>query len=271
VAQSWHSLYLQTGDQQAVITALVDVLTRAGYTRYDPFAGGMGTPPGLKTFVKLFVTPAQDGWVRVLGEPDPAILPDLSQQFALLHAYLNDKDAGITVYRAGSSVPDGLTGILRPGKSANDLARAEQGSIPTSIDQPDSILPDDIQKLAQEHNVNPQQANKMINRLTSQLFGRLDRLSGGEASAMQTQAQALSSGAGRLDWNSASARKLKGLISILTLPANWRAPDFDTLREAYQVARRLHKNPNAQLMPDEQTAIHEMPDAIHYEAVYVGK
>jgi len=55
------------------------------------------------------------------------------------------------------------------------------------------------------------------------------------------------------------------------LPANWRDPDFETLREAYQVARRLAKTPSAQLMPDERGALNSVPDAIHYEAVYVGK
>jgi hypothetical protein len=270
VTQSWHSLYLLTDDIPAVIASLDQVLVQARYTRFDPFTGGMGTPPGLKTFVKLFVAPAQDGWIRILGEPDPAVLPDLSRQFALLHAYLDDKGSHINVYHNGSMVSDGLTEFLRPGKTRDDLARAEQDTIPIISNQSGSVLPDEIKQLAADHNVNPQQANKLINRLTTQLFARLDRSSGGEASAMQNQAQALSSGAGRLDWNSPTARKLKGIMSLLVLPDTWRSPDFDDLRDAYQVARRLRKNPGAQLMPDEQTAIQAVPNAINYEAVYAG-
>ena len=51
---------------------LRSALEGAGYAPYDPFPGGTGTPPGLAQWTRLFVAPAQDGWVRVLGEPDEA-------------------------------------------------------------------------------------------------------------------------------------------------------------------------------------------------------
>jgi hypothetical protein len=271
MSETWHSLYLPTADAPAVAAALVDTLQQHGYQRYDPFAGGSGTPPGLKVFIRHYVAPAVDGWVRVLGDPDPVVFSDLSSRWTLLHGWLSDSDSGIEVYENRAAVPDGLSAYLRSGKTDNDLKRALQGAVPTAADRPASILPDDVQQLAQDYRVNPQQANRMIDRLTGQLFGKLDRQSGGEASAMQAQARALAMGGNRPDWNSAAGQRLKALASVLTLPANWREPDFIAVRDAYQAARMLRRNPNARLMPDEQAALKALPNALVYEAVYMGR
>lgn len=271
MSETWHSLYLRAADAPAVVVALVNALQQHGYQRYDPFAGGSGTPPGLKIFVKHYVAPTVDGWVRILGDPDPAVLNDLSTHWTLLHAWLTDTDSGIDVYEHGSVIPDGLSAYLRPGKTPDDLRRAWQGALPTPTERPASILPDDVQQLAQDRRVNPQQANRMIDRLTGQLFGKLDRQSGGEASAMQSQARALAMGGNRPDWNSAAGQRLKAVISVLSLPANWREPDFIAVRDAYQAARMARRNPNAHLMPDEQAALKALPNALEYEAVYMGK
>jgi hypothetical protein len=133
------------------------------------------------------------------------------------------------------------------------------------------LIPGEIQQLARAHDVNPEQADQMINHLTSRLFGKLDRASGGEASAMQARARALATGAHRPDWNNTAARRLEALVGVLALPSNWREPDFETVREAYQVARLLRRNPRSQVMPDEQAALKIVPNAIEYQAVYVGK
>jgi hypothetical protein len=265
---SWHSLYLRTADSNTdahtIATALIDSLHQYGYQRYDPFPGGTGTPPGLKQFVKQFVAPAVNGWVRILGEPDSKALHDLSTHYPVIFAWLTETDSGMTLYRDGGIDPEGLSAYLRPRQR---LDAQPVNAAPTTADP--SILPDEIQKLARDHNVNPDQANKMINRLTANLFGKLDRASGGEANAMQAQARALVSN--RLDWSSPAAVKLQALAGALTLPSNWREPDFDAVREAYQVARRLHKNPRSQLMPDEQAAIKAVPNALEYQAIYAGK
>jgi hypothetical protein len=274
----WHSLYLQPhnardlDDAAAVKTALVDVLQKHGYTPYDPFAGGTGTPPGLKTFVRHFVAPMSDGWVRILGQPDLAILSDLSTGRLVLHAWINEDDSGIEVYRSGhidemavKQFQERLT-LASPRPEGEGLAvrvKDEESS--------PSILPVEIQHLARDHNVSADQANKMIDRVTSRLFGKMDRASGGEASAVQAQARALVTGTSRIDWNSPAAQQLATLARKIPLPANWRTPDFDAVRDAYQAARMLHKNPRAQLLPDERAALNAIPNAIQYEAVYVGK
>ncbi len=269
--ETWHSLYLRADDEHVVAASLIDALRHHGYQRYDPFAGGSGTPPGLRAFVKHFVAPSIDGWVRILGEPDPVALVDLSVGQTLLYAWLIGDESGIDVYHDGATDPEALIGYLRPGKIVEDLVQAAHSAASTPIDRSASLVPDDVQQLAQEHHVNPDQANKMIERLTSRLFGRLDRQSGGEASTMQAQARALATGAGRVDWNSPAGQRLKALADVLALPSNWREPDFAAVRDAYQTARRLRKNPRSQLLPDEQAALRALPDALDYEAVYMGK
>lgn len=272
MTNSWNSIYLQTHETAAVVITLVESLQALGYQRYDPFPGGMGTPPGLKTFAKYFVAPAQDGWVRILGEPVADLLPVLSRKMPLLYAWLAETGSGIEVYNEGERHDDQLVDYLRSGKVLPDTTSMKQADPSTIVNMPAGIaLPDDVQQLARDHNVDPQQTDRLVSRLTSQLFGKLDRTSGGEASAMQTQARTLASGNTTINWNSAAGQYLIAAMESLTVPANWRVPDFDSLRDAYQVARRLRRTPSAQLMPDEQAAIKAIPNAIEYEAVYMGK
>ncbi len=269
--EMWHSLYLRADDPPAIAAALLGALRQHGYQRYDPFAGGTGTPPGLKTFVRHFIAPAVDGWVRILGEPDLQTVIDLSKGRVVLHAWLTDADGGLALYRDGQASDEALATLLRPGKTADDLRHVLAGHVAVAVDPLSNAWPAEIRQLAREHNVNPEQANPMIERITSRLLGKLDRASGGEASEMQARASALATGANRPNWNNTSGQRLKALAAVLDLPSNWREPDFETVRAAYQAARYLRKSPNARLMPDEQEALKALPDAIRYEAVYAGK
>ena len=282
MSDAWHSLYLRVEDfpdTPTAAAALQDALSREGYQPYDPFAGGSGTPISLKTFVKCLVAPPQDGWIRILGEPGNPVkamqtaVVELSAGRPILWAWLSGKDeGGLTPYRDGQLSADGLGVYLRPDKTADDLARALGGTMPTVIEvSSGGMLPDDIQRLAQKGNVDSNQAAKMMDRITSQLFGKLDRASGGEASTMQDQARALAMGGNRVDWNSPAGQRLRALATVLMFPTNWREPDFGAVRDAYQAARMLRKNPRAMLMPDEQAALKAIPNANDYEAVYVGK
>jgi hypothetical protein len=74
-----------------------------------------------------------------------------------------------------------------------------------------------------------------------------------------------------VDWNSRGAQRLLRLADLLTLPATWRTYDFEQVRDAYQVARRLQRNPSASLLPDERTALTHIPEPLYYTPVYMGR
>src|SRR5215831_17632135 len=104
MANTWHSLYLPIEsfpDAAAGATALGEALGRQGYQRYDPFAGGTGTPVSLKEFVKCLVAPPLEGWLRILGDPANAVAvmqsvaADLSAGRAILWARFSGDDSGI--------------------------------------------------------------------------------------------------------------------------------------------------------------------------------
>jgi hypothetical protein len=194
----------------------------------------------------------------------------------VLHTRLVGGESGIDPYSNGTLDSGGLAAHLKPGKTPADLERALQGTAPTPTGpgRPESgSLSGELEQLARQRGVNPEQADRMIERITGRLFGKLDRQSGGEASAFQNQARGILGGAqgAEPDWNGPAGRRLLALAQVLSLPPNWREPDFDAVREAYQVARRLQKNPGAKLLLDEQDALRAVPDAIQYTPVYVGK
>ncbi len=267
---AWHSLYFRSNEVSSIVAALVETYQQRGYQPYDPFPGGSGTPIGVKTFIRLFIAPPIDCWVRVLGEPDLDCLDAVSAGKSMLHAWLTDTDSGIDLYQDGKLDPQGLAAYLRTGETEEDLKQALLGTV-ISASQDPGIVPDEVSQFARDHNVNPDQANKMMERLTSRLFGKLDRASGGEASAMQSQARALVTGSGRVNWSSAAGQRLQTLAEVLALPQNWHEPDFAEVRDAYQPARMRRKNPRASLMSDEQDALARLPDVLSYEAVYMAK
>jgi hypothetical protein len=246
-------LFIQSEDAGSVAVEVREALHRLGYKDYDPFPGGTGTPPDMKTFVKAFAGPAHEGWVRIVGTLDPTLFEHLNTIPVFTRAWLTDSDGGITIYDHGA--------VQTPEPRPYLAPKAEsKGNV-------ESILPDNMRDLAGK--VNMKQADQMMNRLSSTLFGKLDRQSGGEASAMQNQARAMLGGSNL--WNSPGAAKLLGVAHVL--PTGWRDPDFDTVREAYQVARLIQKNPNAakRLLPDESAALKALPDAVTYLPIYLGR
>ncbi len=273
MSNPWHSLLLKTDDSEAVSEALLTAFSASSYTRYNPFPGGSGTPPKLKMFIKHFVAPAQDGWTRILGDPDPAVLLTLNQSIPLLHGWLDDSGGSWQLIADGTVTDDPLafSPYLKPGKTLDDLRRAQLGHAPVATVETDGLLPPDVQQLANARNVNPKQADKLMERVTSRLFGRLDKTSEGEASSMKNQARAMISGSGGPDWNSTTGRAVRAAADMMALPANWREPAWSDVRDAYQAARMLARNPKASLLPNERDALKTIPDAGQYIAVYVGK
>lgn len=281
MADSWHQVYILTSDQASVARAVIEALAQHAFSPYDPFPGGTGTPPGFKHLVRHFVAPPAAGWVRLLGAPDEESLPDvltvLTGLGPVIVAWLGDGTGGIGAFQDGQIDPTGLGAFLRPGVSATDLERLTgQPHTGEAQPQPDrqGALPADLEQLARERNVNPGQAARLVNRLTATLFGKLDRVSGGEAGAMHDQARAAiraQGGSGHPEWEREAGRRLAAIVSLLTLPASWRTPDFDAVRDAYQAARRRRRNPDAVLLPDEREALRVVPDALAYLPVYCGK
>jgi hypothetical protein len=272
----WMSSYVRTEDRAGLEAALVAALVEQGYQRFDPFPGGTGTPPGIKDIVRLFVAPAQAAWVRIVG----ALPAEISLPLPHLRGWIVDAQPGWEAYRDGHPDPDGLLAYVRPGVSAADVIRAMQvagtqvaGTAATHSTT--SPLPSDLETLARQQGVNPQHASKLIGRLTAQVFGKLDRQSGGEAGTLRGEAQAAVnhalSGGERVVWSSLAAQRLSAAADLLTLPTSWREPELGALREAYQVARRVQRNPKAALLPDEKEALQAVPNAIEFTPVYVGK
>lgn len=265
----WISQYCRSDDATPIAERLREQLAALGYTLYNPF----GAIPG-KTYpqsVRLFVTPSVDGWVRLIGTPDVKVLPHLAD-FCLALA-LDENSAHIAVYSGGTEVSDkaaALAAFLRPGQTLDDLQSALNGdakmakisSLETNA-LPMDALPDDVKAMA--GGVNPAQAQKMFSRLTGDLMKKVTK----DASQADA-ARALVSGSNALDWNSAGGMQIRALAACLSLPNNWREPDFTALRDAYQLHERLRRNPNARQYPGDAETMAKVPDALDYVPVYGG-
>lgn len=269
MATTWNCLYLPSDDAGTVVKRIQDSLINLGYTLYNPF----GLIPG-KAYprsVRLFIAPSVGGWVKVIGTPDDAQFAELSKNTTLVYAALNGTEADIRVYINGESVnPEtALSSYLRPNITANDLHKALlTTSNIVQMDKPDSglpfdALPDDIKAMAGK--VNPNQAQKMFNRLSGDLIKKVSPGSG-QADA----ARALINNSDTLDWNSSGGTRIRAVMSCLTLPENWRDPDFDSLRDAYPLYERRRRNPNARTYPGDEAVMAKVPDALLYTPVYGG-
>lgn len=272
MSRAWHSLYLPFDDARAAADALVGALTACGYERYDPFPGGTGLAPAWKQRVRHFVAPSRSGWVRILGEPEPAALPLLAAALGvpLLHAWLVDDESGLTVWTAAGrdDSPAAFAAWLRDGCTPDVFQRAlaGQGPAPAAPKAADSLgvpLPDDVQALADL--VDMDQAGQMMARLTRSLFGRL----GDRADAMQEEARAMLSG--EPIWETAAGRRLRAAVACLRVPEDWQQPDEGDLRAAYQVARSRKHNPRGLRLPGDDAALARVPDALAYLPVYAGR
>lgn len=261
---SWDSLYLPSVEAEAILKTIQESLIALGYELYDPF----GLIPG-KSYphtTRLFIAPHGEGWIRIFGFLDPQILPALSNTSLCLRLNLEDNEAVIETYANGAQVEllSALQPYVRPGR---DLERNLNGPIILPAEQTtDSIfdsLPDDVQSLAGR--VDRKQAAKMFDRLSGNL---MKKVAGNESEKMSSAARDLVSAP---DWNSPGGQRIRALMSCLTVPANWREPDFTTVRDAYQLHARRRRNPNAMLYPGDAEAMEKVPDALNYTPVYAGR
>jgi hypothetical protein len=251
-----------------VTATLQESLSVLGYTAFDPFA----LLPG-KSYaqaVRLFVAPVADGWLRVIGEFDDNLLPIISKQSLCLSISLSGTDADIAVYANGVQLEDpntlitALTPYLRTRYSADELRsilteNTANLRLHTDESLPLDALSGDLQSLAGQ--VDMKQANSMFARLSGQLMKK----TGGDK---QEAADLLKSGA---DWESTGGKRIRALMVCLTVPDNWRVPDFVSLRDAYQLHIRRQRLPNARLYPGDAETMAQVSDALDYTPVYAGR
>ena len=268
MSKTWNSLYLRSENTDTVSDTLRRSLTDLGYTLYNPF----GLIPG-KAYarsVRLFVAPAQAGWVKIIGAPDDAQLASLSAGTSLLYAVLAGTQADIRAYTNGTAVDliPTLTPFLRPARTTADLQRALEATSNLVQDDarasglPFEALPDNVKALA--GNVNTGQAQKMFARLSGDL---MKKVAGGDQA---DAARALVSGGDAPDWNSSGGARIQALMNVLTVPPDWREPDFDQLRDAYQLHERRRRSPNARVYPGDDAVMNAVPDGLTYTPIYGG-
>ena len=191
----------------------------------------------------------------MIGTPDPALLPALSQLALCLLIELDGADARIEVYADGAAAA--LETALAPfAHTSNclDTAPAGDNSSPALGEVALDALPQDVQALAQR--VDLKQANAMFSRLS----GSLMKKTGGDPGDLLRQPE----------WSSAGGARISALMDCLDIP-DWRAPDFVTLRDAYALHERKRRSPKAMLYPGDAEALAAVPDALMYTPIYGGK
>jgi hypothetical protein len=235
----------------AVAAALTESFAALGYTPFNPF----GSIPG-KSYplaVRLFIAPAQAGWTRVLGEPDTAAFPALSHAAPFLYARLDGETGAIQAWRGGESQP--VEAVFNLSVRAG---QAPPLQTPVSSDPLLDALPESVRAM----NTNPKQAQKMIERFSGGLLAKA-----GGAGQHDAALRLISGGE---QWNSAAGQEIASVCASLAVP-NWREPDFNTLRDAYQLHKRRRRNPKATLLPGDAETLAAVPDALAYVPVYMGK
>lgn len=275
---AWTTLYVPGTAQEAVAEALRATLAAHGYVPFDPFPGGTGTPPRLAATVRQWVAPARDGWVMVLGEPDPEALSDFQARLGLpvLLGWLAEDGGGFAVLSEGerSAEPAALAPYLRPGVDVRALHQALSAALPTASGAPGGspafaqggeALPPEIAQYAQQQGVDPRKANALWERVGGKLLGRL----GGGAEQAAAQAL-LASGSPDL-WGSAHGARVQAIAALLALPVTWRLPTWEQVRDAYQLLRLRQRSPRLPLMPGDTQTLQAAPEAGQYLPVYMGR
>ncbi|MDX2136620.1 MAG: hypothetical protein SF123_00875 [Chloroflexota bacterium] len=265
---AWHSLYLFSNAPDDAASHLRETLTHNGYHPYNPF-GLMPSKPWKQT-VRLFVAPARGGWLRVIGEPTAEVEALLSQHAPLLSLGLRGDTAHIAAYADGAKIDVQAFAARTMAIDARTIERAlhdaslmplpkkqQQQVVAIPMDQ----LPEDVRAMAQR--INPAQAGGMIEKLSGDLMKRV----GGDAAA----AGALLNPPDAPDWGSVGAARLRAMAQALSLGSDWDAPDFVTLRDAYQAAARRQRKPDAPLFPGDADALAAVPDALAYTPVFGGR
>ena len=278
--KKWHNLYLHYGKvshpkpkmsqaqrdaQSQIVQTLQEALVALGYELYDPFEqiGGRAYTHS----IKMFVAPVVGGWARILGVTDARIVPAASTVGLCLSVQLDDDGDWIAAYRDGVEVELGeaLKPHIRAALTLADLERTLARSYirmdakADDLPVPAHVLPEDVREMARSLD------SRRVNRWFNRVLGRAGRRIAGDPSA----AYELLTG-DQVDWDSPGGQKIRAVLACLTVPDTWRAPDFVTLRDAYQLRLRRRNHPNAPLYPGDAEAMAAVPNALDYAPVYAG-
>jgi len=259
----WSSLYLPSSDEKGIAAAIKIFFMTTGYIAYNPYPGGTGTPQGVTQLVRWFIAPSEDGWTRVIGQVDEQILPPLAQslKLTLLHVWVGESDRQINIIGDGK-----LSHFLRDGITEEDFNTA-MTAIPT-IDSNDSKPQGTIAELAEEYGVSAKHADKLFQKTSKKLFSKLSK---DEAGEMEVANVAALSGKETFSWDSIPARQMVAALSCLTVPKNWREPDYKTLAAAYQIACLLDINEDTPLLPGDETILDKVEYPLDYTLAYYAK
>jgi hypothetical protein len=271
MTSTWHSLYLPSEASEPIAAALQQVLTHAGFTLYDPFdlMPGRAYARRAGVFVSPPVQTDRTTWVRVIGALEAELARSLASGPFCLRTVLEGDRATIETFanHASTDAAESLAPYLREDQNVDDLRsiltpkeNASGRSAPRADLPPLDVLPDDVQAMA--GSLNPKTVNKLFNKMMKQV----NRAIGGPGRAGEARALLNS----KVEWDSDGGQRIRAVMAALDIPDNWRTPDFITLRDAYQVAIRRQRNPDAVLYPGDAEAAAQVPDALDYTPVFAG-
>jgi len=278
--KKWHNLYLHYGKvshpkpkmtqaehdaQSRIVQTLQEALATLGYELYNPFEQ-IVTRAYIRS-VRLFVGPVVSEWARILGVTDERIIPAVASIGLCLSIQLDETGSQIVAYRDGGEVDlmEALKPHLRAGLTLADLEKALARPYPRmapaadDLPVPAHVLPENVREMAQSLD------SQRVNRWFARFLGRAGRHIAGDPSA----AYELLTG-DQVDWDAPGGQKIRAVMACLDVPDAWRAPDFVTLRDAYQLHLRRRNNPNAPLHPGDAEAMAAVPNALDYAPVYGG-
>ncbi len=256
-------------------THLKNSLQALGYTFYDPFAGGTGTPVGLQQRVRGFMGSLEGGWSRLIFAPNEVWPDEVARDILAGMSVIKAVYTSAEQFEVGT-IADGMVGLmafLRPGLSEADLQQSAimTAILPTAQTTATTLtdLPPELQKYAQEQGVDAGQVDKLMQKMSKGVFKKM----GNEQDA-QKQAKSAIAGVPKqpeVEWNSPAGQALQRVMACLTVPEKWTHPDWKTLTGAYQAARQLQRDPKALMLPGDKQAMAALPNSLEFIPLYMGK
>lgn len=245
------------------IDGIKHALLSIGYKPYDPFPGGSGSPIGKVTRLRLFISPAVEGWHKILMAYEDTFPHNLQLALpTLLMAEIVD-DEQFQIGVSGQWGLETLVLYLRPTHSFADMQQAAASPIQEAPPTPPELanLPPDIQQLAQQSGVQVVQVDKMMNKMSKKVLRNM-------AADEETQAQARAAikASQGVNWQSAAGQHLRAIMACLTVPEQWYLPDWQSLVNAYQVARQQQRQ--IPLLPGDEAMLQQVPNALDYTPLY---